>query len=510
MANTEYYYKRIEGAIAGLKSISAKLKELLDGTGLESVFSDMSKDAEGLDRKCESVWLNCLEDYKTSHKLESLDDSQKEAAALQNKEAFDVLITKLSENSAEMQPLLTAMKAYKDVHIEFLKLFSEYDSFMKQYVDDSWDSEDESQTQLVLTPLELYYALTFLNEPTVRVIFAHVSPGVLEDLLKAYQANDKDVFCHLIKAHEVYPSNQLLDYLVTGTRELSLSGIMSLFPSDPSERIKLLDAMNDDPVGDIFMEDLLNGGSSTVEDLTAPEISHMFGECVVRSVGEFCVNTKIPLRFRKKFMALYNQARITFSDIPDLSELTPCESENEIGMRIIEKLRINYIMKKIHEAMEADDDNRFREGETPNKIPSDSRSLSFPTRLDKEITQPQLYIHEKIAVLTEIYNVFGGQFEDMTSADFVYLFGASNKVPSTYNPPYYWCGDESTLKAILKVLYVRQPRLLKQLILHVSDKEKGATGHDWGKNKDKVAYRDVERIIIDIIHRLTGKALKEL
>lgn len=510
MADTEYYYKRIEEAIAELKSNMAKWNQLIDGTGLESVFSDMSGDADNLDRKCESVWLNCLEDYKTSHKLESLDETQKEAAALQNKEAFDVLITKLSEYSEEIHPLLTAMKAYKDIHIAFLKIFSEYDSFMKQYVDTLWDSEEDPHTQLVLTPLELYYALTFLNEPTVRVIFAHVGPGVLEDILKTYQANDKDAFCHLIKTNDVYPSNQLLDYLVVGTGGLSLSGIMSLFPSDPSERIKLLDAMNDNPVGNVFMEDLLNGVSSTVEDLNVPDISHMFGESVVRLVGEFCVNTKIPLRFRKKFMALYNQARATFTDIPDLSEIAPCESENEIGMRIIEKLRVNYIMKKIHEAMEANGGNHSCVAETQNKIPSDSRSLSFPTRLDKEIPQPQLYTPEKVAVLTEIYNVFGGQFEDMTSADFVYLFGASNKVPATYNPPYYWCGDESTLKAILKVLYVRQPRLLKQLILHVSDKEKDATGHDWGKNKDKVAYRDVERIIIDIIHRLTGKILKEL
>lgn len=52
MADTEYYYKSIEETIAELKSISAKLKELLDGTGLESVFSDMSEDAEDLDRKC--------------------------------------------------------------------------------------------------------------------------------------------------------------------------------------------------------------------------------------------------------------------------------------------------------------------------------------------------------------------------------------------------------------------------------------------------------------------------
>lgn len=106
MADTEYYYKRIEEAIAELKSNMAKLEELLDGTGLESVFSDMSGDAADLDKNCESVWLNCLEDYKTSHKLESLDDSQKEEVALQNKDTLDILIKELCENSEEVQPLL--------------------------------------------------------------------------------------------------------------------------------------------------------------------------------------------------------------------------------------------------------------------------------------------------------------------------------------------------------------------------------------------------------------------
>lgn len=509
MADTEFYYKRIEDAISDFKGLTATFKQSLDEIGMGSVFY-IFKEAENLDKEYESVWLNCLEEYKTSHKLESLDDSQKEEVALQNKDTLDILIKKLCENLEEAQPLLTAMKAYKDIQIAFLKLYSECDSFMKQYVDASWDSEDESPTQLVLTPLELYYALTFLNEPTVRAIFAHVSPGVLEDILKAYHTKDMDAFCYLIKTNDVHPSDQLLDYLNTETDEHSLSGIMSIFPSDPSERIRVLDAMNDNSMGEVLLEDLLYETSSSVEDITFPQISDAFGECVVRAVGEYCVNPMIPLRFRKKFTTLYNQARTTFTSIPRISELPSCKSKNEIGVKIFEKLEIDYIMKKIHEAMEADGGNRSCEAETPNNIPSDSRSLSFPTRLDREITQPQLYIHEKVAVLTEIYNVFGGQFEDMTSADFVYLFGASNKVPSTYNPPYYWCGDESTLKAILKVLYVRQPRLLKQLILHVSDKEKDATGHDWGKNKDKVAYRDVERIIIDIIHRLTGKALKEL
>ena len=116
MAETGYYYKRIEAAISDFKSITASLRQLVEGTGFEGVFADMSKDAGGLDRQCESVWLNGLEDYKKSNKLESLNDFQKEEVALQNKEAFDFLVTTLSEHSEEVQPLLISLKALKDTH----------------------------------------------------------------------------------------------------------------------------------------------------------------------------------------------------------------------------------------------------------------------------------------------------------------------------------------------------------------------------------------------------------
>ena len=197
-----------------------------------------------------------------------------------------------------------------------MKLFAEYEDFMTQYVDGSCNPDNDTSPRLVLTPAELFYALKFLDEQTVRAIFAHVNPGVLAAILKACQAKDKDAFCHIVKANEVRPSDQLLDYLIAGIRELSLSGIMSLFPSEPSERIKLLDAMNSNPVGDVFLEDLFDGNSTYMEDISVPEMTNCFGEFVVGSVGECCVNSKIPLRFRKKFMALYNQARTTFTEIP--------------------------------------------------------------------------------------------------------------------------------------------------------------------------------------------------
>lgn len=143
-------------------------------------------------------------------------------------------------------------------------------------------------------------------------------------------------------------------------------------------------------------------------------------------------------------------------------------------------------------------------------ISSNTKRLDFPTRFINETAPSQIYAQEREPILTEIFKIYGSYFENMSCEDFLYLFGATSKIPLTYNPPYYWSGDESTLKAILRVLYIRQPRLLKQLILHVSDKEKGATGHDWGKNKDKVAYANIEETIISIVARLTGKTLKRL
>lgn len=143
-------------------------------------------------------------------------------------------------------------------------------------------------------------------------------------------------------------------------------------------------------------------------------------------------------------------------------------------------------------------------------ISSSSRRLDFPTRFINETTPSQIYAQEQGPILTEIFKIYGGSFENMSCDDFLYLFGATNKVPATYNPPYYWSGDVSIMKALLRIFYTNQPRLLKQLILHTSDRDTGATTHDWGRNKNRVAYRDVERNIIGIIKRVAGKSLKEL
>lgn len=146
-------------------------------------------------------------------------------------------------------------------------------------------------------------------------------------------------------------------------------------------------------------------------------------------------------------------------------------------------------------------------GPNPNK----DKRLDFPTRFISEVKPTQLFSEERKAVLEEIYNTYGSLFENTgTSDEFLYLFEGISSLPANYNPPYYWSGIESVMKALLRIFYIRQPRNLNTLILHSSDKTKGISSHDWGKNKNKVAVFDIETNIVNIIKKVTGKDLKRL
>lgn len=137
--------------------------------------------------------------------------------------------------------------------------------------------------------------------------------------------------------------------------------------------------------------------------------------------------------------------------------------------------------------------------------------LEFPTRLTNNPAPDRFIKEDYIPIMTEIYNTYGGAFENMSCCEeFLYLFGATSTPPSNYNPPYYWCWEEATMKALLRILYNHQPRILKSLILHISDKSTGEKEHDWGRNKNRVAYRAIEDKIVDIVKHCTGKNLKRI
>lgn len=177
------------------------------------------------------------------------------------------------------------------------------------------------------------------------------------------------------------------------------------------------------------------------------------------------------------------------------------------------------VIQEYNESLDVEADNKPKAYKNTGEfsiqvspIPGRKR-LDFPSRLSAEklMSPSPISAQEQGAVLREIYNLYGGAFDNMSCEEFLYLLGAAFvKQPTSYNPPYYWTGNVSTMKALIRILYIQQPRILKELILHISDKATGKTSHDWGRNKDSVAYQDIEENIIAIIRRITGKTLKEL
>lgn len=177
---------------------------------------------------------------------------------------------------------------------------------------------------------------------------------------------------------------------------------------------------------------------------------------------------------------------------------------------------VEFLIEQNNIGSAKDDEIKVEKAMSPmievNKLKAlkEKRHLDFPSRLVNNSEPNRIFVDEHIPILTEIYNLYGGGFEKMTCEEFLYLFGATKEPPFNYDPPYYWSGDHSTMKALIRILYSPQPKILKSLILHSSDKELGVKSHDWGRNKNKVAYVDIETNIIDIIKRVTGKILKKL
>lgn len=149
-----------------------------------------------------------------------------------------------------------------------------------------------------------------------------------------------------------------------------------------------------------------------------------------------------------------------------------------------------------------------RDSDTNIITSSDNRRMPFSTRIETNTIKVSSDYY--IPIFEEIYKVYGNRFENMSLPEFLYFWGATNKRPKNYNPPYYWVGDEGTMKAFLRILYVRQPRILKKLLRYAPDKAEGIEEHDWGRNKDSVPYLDIQDTIQAIFKDITKTKLDPL
>ena len=138
-----------------------------------------------------------------------------------------------------------------------------------------------------------------------------------------------------------------------------------------------------------------------------------------------------------------------------------------------------------------------------------------PSRIRYNVSEGPLGVKEMKPTMEEIYEKFFADYiDDMSEADFLYLFGIELKMPETFNPPYYWNGEEDILKALLRILYVRQPQTFGIFFLGLKENTEHGKykmpSHDWSTNKNRVPYLDLQDAIIEIVKRKANKKLEKL
>lgn len=114
---------------------------------------------------------------------------------------------------------------------------------------------------------------------------------------------------------------------------------------------------------------------------------------------------------------------------------------------------VEFLIEQNNIGSTKEDENKVEKAMSPmievNKLKAlkEKRHLDFPSRLVNNSEPNRIFVDEHIPILTEIYNLYGGGFEKMTCEEFLYLFGATKEPPFNYDPPYYWSGEHSTMKA---------------------------------------------------------------
>ncbi len=138
--------------------------------------------------------------------------------------------------------------------------------------------------------------------------------------------------------------------------------------------------------------------------------------------------------------------------------------------------------------------------------------LPVPLRFKENHIGSQYYE----SILRKLYSFFKNNFLKMTEDDFVYFFQGTNKKPCTYNPPYYWDGDENEMKALLRILYTSstgdrdRSRSFGTLILMPKDRNMERPRHNWSRGKHnlgKTRLTQIENQLSKIVQDVCGKVI---
>lgn len=361
---------------------------------------------------------------------------------------------------------------------------------------------------LALTYGELYHVLSYLPEEDVRSLLSNQAPTVFHKLFAANN-KDRDEFVNVAESLDVAP--------FIGLRQL----VIRIIHEQLHEDLDL--AMDTNLWHDLFVDVI--GEDSRLVDLhdsvklsDYPDISlfsnDFFMEIVWETTSKFVsfFSEFMPRLEKKRLRKVYENLRLQYAKAPALPDAFSDDCLKAKFYKLIIHDFDESLIASLHSLM-AQNGNSIEEHESS----SESRlSSNFPKALQRMREPDRLTLikykngDDKEKILRKIFKQFCASVFDITEDQFVYLFGIGTKVPEEYNPPFFWTGDQTTFKHLLRILYDPIDRKARKLILAPGDEKLENPEHIWSCNKDRVAGKPIEDSVIGIVKEVSNQDLPPL
>lgn len=387
-------------------------------------------------------------------------------------------------------------------------------SNLKDYINNILPSSENIDIN-GLAPLtydELYYLLKNLDDYSVRIILSSDGNNIFHNVYKAFKTDDVDKFVKTCEDNLVKEANfqahkyivRVLRFMVKRNFKKQCIDTMD-FPEDSliyTESLKI--SFIKFKVFDIE-ETIKILGNDDLSEVWEPYskifdiFKHIDNENP-KSQSEIDLED-FEFEDPVKTMTAYRQYVTNII----ISSAKHDETVEDIESAILDRINNKTEASLSSEYIQQNEAAPIAETSTKSQKPR----LPRPTRLEDNRIGTQY----DLEILKALYNIYGSKFINMAEEDFIYFFEGSNKMPSTYNPPYYWNGEEQEMKALLRILYTKndggsnKSRAFGRLILMPEDRGSNNPYHNWGKGKHNLGLdrlQTIENNLISIIKNVTG------
>lgn len=494
MSNPEkkYFYKEVENSFEAFKAFSASLNPLF--------FSDEMRDK--MRDLAEIDWLELSDDLNIIP--DKLTVEQKEEIALNNRTDLEEKLKLFHDFETGVKQLNLCVENFDNTLQKMQTVINNSVYHLPNLNYRINPANHICPIPFPLTYKELYWAFTFLNLEEIRQVLATQTPNTIDRLLYAFPLG-LDRFVEAIEDSDYFSA--------TGLREMLGYAIEKV---DPSHDFMLKQGMENKSIFEVAIEDALNDGNlpMDIKDelnllIEQPrdgetlelfnKINYFFGALMYKLALSLYNSKYLSIFDKRSINELYEEYRKVNPTCLKLEKNT-CVNFSDRFYEQAVSLNDKWILDNIHQRMSQNSivevDSEVETSESA-AISKDNRRLPFSNRMVGN-KSGSIYSNYHASIFEELYKVYN-HFENMTLPEWLYFWGACDKRPNSYNPPYYWTGDEAFMKAFLRILYTPQPKVVRKILRFAPDREVGIKEHDWGINKDSVAYIDIQAAIQRIV-----------